>query len=461
MLRVPKLEKDLGIEVYATQSKGIGGLIRFFFEDFVVEEILLDGSTAKTVVKDKLDVNQFLASRETWRNYLICVMIKRGWDSLLATRRIAQQLGIGFADVQIAGLKDKKALTAQHVSLKNVHPGKLEKVKLKDLTLIPLKYLHRPLSPHLLLGNYFNITIRAITPTENETKKRIRETWTQLKRLGGIPNFFGHQRFGTTRPITHKVGRALVKGDFEKAVLTFLAEVYPGELEDSRLARQKLLENQNYEEALKDFPTFLVYERLMLRHLVKHPKDFVGAFRKLPIRLRRLFVQAYQSYLFNKFLSSRMKRKIPLNKPEIGDLAIHIDKYGLPTPKHETVSEENITRIREAIKKEKMRIALPLPGYLQKLSEGIQGEIERNILEKEEISLENFHIQTTKEISSKGKLRPCLAPIKDFSLTHVGEDPTNPSKRQATLKFMLLRGSYATVVLREFMKPRNIVDAGF
>jgi len=458
---VPKLEKDLGIEVYATQSKGIGGVIRFFFEDFVVEEVLLDGSRAKVIAEEELNTDWFSSSREAWKNYLICVMVKRGWDSLLAVRRIAQQLGIGFNAIRTAGIKDAKALTAQHISLKNVHPKNLEKVKLKDISLIPIKYLHRPVSHHLLLGNHFSITIRNITITKNEAKERTSKIWKQLQRLGGTPNFFGHQRFGTTRPITHKVGKALMKGNFEKAALTFLAEASPREQEKSRLARQKLSENQEYGEALKHFPKHLKYERLMLRHLAKRPKDFVGAFRRLPTQLRRLFVQAYQSYLFNRFLSSRMKREIPFNEPQIGDFAVWIDKYGLPTPKHEVVDKGGIIRIREAVEKGRMRIALPLLGYVQKLSEGVQGEIEQSILEEEEVSPEDFRIPLLREVSLRGKLRACLAPIKKFSVTHICEDSANPSKMEVTLKFMLFRGSYATVVLREFMKPQEIVAAGF
>ena len=39
-LSVPEIEKLLGIEVYATKTAGIGGVIRESVEDFVVEEVL-------------------------------------------------------------------------------------------------------------------------------------------------------------------------------------------------------------------------------------------------------------------------------------------------------------------------------------------------------------------------------------------------------------------------------------
>jgi hypothetical protein len=46
-LPVPRIEKLLGIDVYATETSGIGGVIRRSVDDFSVEEVLVDGSKAK------------------------------------------------------------------------------------------------------------------------------------------------------------------------------------------------------------------------------------------------------------------------------------------------------------------------------------------------------------------------------------------------------------------------------
>ena len=458
--QVSELEKNLGMEVYATQTRGIGGVIRFFLEDFVVEEQLLDGSIAKTSISAVTTLVE-PPHPEAWRKYLVCVLVKRGWDTILAGRRIAQQLGIDFRDIHMAGIKDTRAITAQHISLKNVGWKDLEKVRLEGVMLQPVGYSHRPVSPHILLGNHFHITIRNIQLSKTETEERIRETWKELQTLGGFPNFFGHQRFGTVRPITHKVGRALVKKNLEKAALTFLAEPSPFEHEDAREARRRLMEERDFSKALEFFPKRLKYERLMLKHLAKRPSDFAGAFRKLPAQLRRLFVQAYQSYLFNRFLSRRMRLGISLNEPQIGDFVVRMDKFGLPTPKHETASSSNIDAVKEEVRKGRACVALPLVGYVQELSRGKQGESEEEILEEEHVRREDFRIPFLKEISLKGRLRVCLASLKDFTFDQPREDSVNFSKLIVRLRFMLLRGCYATVVLREFMKPRDIVAAGF
>jgi tRNA pseudouridine13 synthase len=108
-----------------------------------------------------------------------------------------------------------------------------------------------------------------------------------------------------------------------------------------------------------------------------------------------------------------------------------------------------------------MRVALPIVGYGQSLSEGEMGKIEVSILEKQGVELASFRVQQMPRISGKGGLRPIVSPIRDFKLEDFSHDKGPPSSRWAKMSFMLLRGSYATMLLREVMKPRNLIEAGF
>jgi tRNA pseudouridine13 synthase len=244
--------------------------------------------------------------------------------------------------------------------------------------------------------------------------------------------------------------------------MLFLAKPSHYEHPDSMQAREQLRATQDFKGALKIFPKQLRYERLMLRHLAQKPDDFIGAFRRLPIKLRELFPQAYQAYLFNKFLSKRIENQIPLNKAEVGDYVVNVERSGLPMlTMHKMVSAETIAEINNAIKAEKIRLAIPLVGLKQHPSRGAQGETEKQILKEEGVSQDDFKIKTMPEISARGELRAAITPLKDFSLNEVSNDPANSSRRKAELSFTLHRGSYATVVLREIMKPRNPIEAGF
>lgn len=455
---VPRLEKSIGIEVYGTSSLGVGGVIRQRVEDFVVEEVLVDGSRAKT----KHFNNQVLGSSSTRDRYLICVLIKRDWDTLLALEAIANQLDINPRRIQIAGIKDAKAVTAQHITIEGVTTEDVQKIQIKDLQIHPIGYYRSELSSYYLLGNYFRLIVRGINRSEYAIKKLITKTVEELKEIDGVPNFFGHQRFGTIRPITHLVGKAMIQRDLRKAAMIFLAKPSAHEHPQSRQVREQLQSNQDFKKALKNFPKQLRYERWMLNHLSKRPDDFTGAFRRLPKTLRRLFPQAYQAYLFNKFLSRRMEKEIPLDRAETGDYVVNVELSGLPMLNMRRIAiAETVTEVNKAIQAGKMRLALPLIGFKQNPSGGVQGEIERQILEEEGITLQDFKTETMPEISQRGQLRTTIVPVKGFSANQISPDPLDPLKYKAEVSFMLHRGSYATVVLRELMKPRNMIEAGF
>jgi len=446
------MEKNIGIEVYATKTHGIDGVIRSFPEDFVVEELLLEGSHAKITATETSQI----ASRG---RYLRCILIKRNWDTLLAVKKIAEQLGISQDRIQIAGIKDAKAVTAQHIAISRLMPEELQKIKIRDINILPKNYSNEILDSNSLLGNKFQITIRAIAHSASTIQKRVQSICEELSTLGGIPNFFGHQRFGTIRSITHHVGKALVLGDLEEAACTFLAQPSPHEHSESRQARQRLKTEQNWEKALKYFPRNLHYERLMLQHLSKRKGDYAGAFRRLPIKLRKLFIQGYQSYFFNRFLSQRMKEGISLSEPQIGDYVVQVGSQGLPTG--EFIQLASLTNVKEALRKDGIQLAIPLIGLKQSLSSGVQGEIERKILETEQLTPQNFFVSCMPELRAQGELRPIIARIIDFSINDISDDSVNVNKRKVTMSFMLNRSSYATVLLREFMKPKNLIKAGF
>jgi tRNA pseudouridine13 synthase len=456
---VPKIDQLIGIGVYATKTEGVDGVIRDAVEDFVVEEVLVDGSRAKI---EKTMEKTVLGATTAKRRYLLCVLVKRNWDTFVALRNVAKQLDISQRQIQIAGIKDAKAVTAQHITLENCSIEDASKVHVKDIEIRPVGYVRDKLSPYYLLGNNFTISIKAIKHSESTVAKRIAETATALGAAGGMPNYFGHQRFGTTRPITHLVGKAIVEGDFEEAAMLFLAKPSSHEHPSSRQARSELQSTRDFKQALQNFPKQLRFERLMLRRLVEEPADFVGAFRRLPVKLQALFVQAYQSFLFNRFLSERIKSGFSLDKVEVGDFVVNVERSGLPMfNTARTVSPENLSEANELVKAGRMRVALPLIGTKQKLSEGVMGQLERQILEEEQAEPRNFRVDAVREMSRGGGLRAVVTPVKDFKLHGVSSHADNQGALRADLSFMLLRGSYATVLLREIMKPTKPIKAGF
>ena len=88
------------------------------------------------------------------------------------------------------------------------------------------------------------------------------------------------------------------------------------------------------------------------------------------------------------------------------------------------------------------------------------GKIENEVLEQEGLETTNLSFNILSRTGGKGGLRTTVTPIRDFRLQSISSNDAGDGV-QATVSFMLLRGSYATVVLREIMKPSNLITAGF
>jgi tRNA pseudouridine13 synthase len=451
-LPVPQLDKLLGIDVYATKTSGVNGFIREKIDDFVVEEVLVDKSIARVngVVPQRV-----LASSSEKQKFLICTMVKRNWDTFIAIKNVAKSLGIDQNRVQFAGIKDAKAVTSQFITLENISIEEVARVSIKDIEVTPIGYVREQMGLFYLLGNTFTLAIKHIITEEAKVKEQITQTIQELDSIGGIPNFYGHQRFGTTRPITHLVGKAIIQGNFKDAAMLFLANPSSHEHSESRAVRKELQLTCDFKRASKYFPKQLRFERLMLLHLAEYPNDFVGAFRQLPNKLQALFIQAHQSHLFNRFLSERVKADLPLNEAIDGDFVVAVERSGLPmTTVAKVAFQENLKEINNQIKAGKLRVALPIVGLKQRLSQGKMGQIETDVLREEKVDAENVWVNELARVGGKGGLRTVIAPIIEFKVQDVSKD-------SVLLKYVLLRGCYATIVLREIMKPNEPISAGF
>jgi tRNA pseudouridine13 synthase len=124
---------------------------------------------------------------------------------------------------------------------------------------------------------------------------------------------------------------------------------------------------------------------------------------------------------------------------------------GLPdTSRLQKVTADNIDGINNLINRGRAFVTGPLVGYETQFAEGQAGEIEREVVKELNIDVEGFKVPSIPELASKGLRREIIVPFKpEFS---VGEDEKNSGKTKVVLGFSLQKGSYATTVLREYMK---------
>lgn len=421
-------ERKIGIEVFYTDIEGIGGKLRSKPEDFRVIEIPKD------------------ISADEEGDHVILKVTSKNWETNHLIRELARRLGISRKRISFAGTKDRRAVTTQLFSI--YYPDKeLPEIKIKDIEIEFVCRSNRRIEIGDLIGNEFQIVIRDVEVGKEEAKKRIDEINKELKEIGGFPNFYGFQRFGSLRPVTHIVGKEIVKGDFDRAVDLYLTYTTDKEDETYRLARERFSKERDISKALSYFPKHLNFELTLLNEL-KKGKNAIEALQSLPKNLLMMFLYAYQSYIFNRILSERIKRKLPLGEAIEGDLIVPVSKYGeeediIP------VNNRNIEKVNRMIRFGKAAVTGAIVGYDVRFAEGEMGEIEKRIVEEESIDVRDFIVPEIPFLSSKGGRRALVSPYKDFSYRFLDNSSVE-------MKFFLRKGSYATSLLREFMKSRDI-----
>ncbi|MCF3653528.1 MAG: tRNA pseudouridine(13) synthase TruD [Aigarchaeota archaeon] len=431
------VEKFIGIEYYLTRGGGVGGVIKSSPEDFQTWEQLVDGLDARFAYES------WTGLREGFGDQLLAVMWKRGVDTIRACTILAKQLGIRPAQIGVCGIKDKVSVSWQFITLPawSIRPERVEVGGV--IKILPIMHVGWRISSERLARNMFEIVIRG--PSDGaEAAQRILEEL----RLRGIPNFYGHQRFGISRPITPIVGRLMIEGRIEEAVKAFLAEYSPLESSENRMARMRLLEDFDPARALEYFPRILRYERAILRHLARRPGDYLGALRSIPLRLRRLFVESVSALIFNKALSRVIAEDL-LGVVEVGDLVVRLDTFGRPEPGRPImVSEANIQQVERLISRGKLAVALPVPGYLSPIPRSRKGEILLSILDEMGLEPNAFRLKICPEASTRGSLRPIKITRWSCRISELDDGSIK-------LSIELPPGSYATILLREIMKPES------
>ncbi len=374
---------------YYTDTPGTKGEIKEQVKDFIVTE---------------------LASHDFDEDgdHLIVKLRKQNMTTMEAVSKLSNMLHISKDRVGYAGNKDKRAVTEQYISVEGVDETEVRQVFTDEFDL-EVEGRNGYIGLGNLDANRFEITVRQLNLPIEDLRNRSLKIVDELD--GKFPNYFGRQRFGSARPITHQVGRLILQGDYEEAVWTYIAKPYDEEYKSIRKIRTELWETREVEGAAEKFPEQYRYEKALLYHLTKNPGDHQGAIKRLPEGLQTLFIHAYQSWVYNRVLSQ----------------LIEDDWFD---PEYE----------------------IPLVGYKTDLKDNRPENLVREILKEEDVSQEDFRLQEFPELRSEGTYRRAFADFRNFDVVDIDEDDLNMAQNKMTVRFDLPKGAYATVFLREIMK---------
>ncbi|MFG0260458.1 MAG: tRNA pseudouridine(13) synthase TruD, partial [Phycisphaerales bacterium JB041] len=262
-----------------TRQPGIGGTLRARPEDFLVEEIPLYPPSG------------------TGEHVYLFVQ-KQAMSTLDMVGVLARHFGVPKRDIGYAGLKDKRAITRQVVSVRL--PGReVEDIPmLRDdrLTILWVDKHENKLRRGHLSGNRFSIKVRGVgfqaaLPAQRALERMARE---------GMPNRIGPQRFGMLGN-NHLIGRAIVLTRWQEALGHLLgpSDDHPEAQPESRAS----FAEGRYADAFAEMPGTLGAERVALRALAEGatPEQAVRSIDRSAVSF---YVTAFQSAIFNAVLSA-------------------------------------------------------------------------------------------------------------------------------------------------------------
>lgn len=391
----------------------VPGVLKRFYEDFRVDEVPLYQPAGHG-------------------DHVLFRIEKLGLSTHRAVGDIARALGVRPGDIGIAGLKDARAVTTQWLSIEHVEPERVRALELPRIRVLDVARHPRKLRTGHLQANRFVIRLRDTDLDRVTDVERVLETLSRR----GVPNYFGEQRFGS-RGDTGRIGRALIVGDHATAVSLIAGAPSDADADDVLRARE-LFEAGRYREAADTYPRGYDTAVRIARAMDRANGDVDRAIRALDRRSRRFYVHAFQSELFNRVLARRIDT---LDRVFDGDLAVKHDTGGIFLVEDAAAEQPRAARFE-------ISPTGPLFGQKMKLPEGVQTELEQEILDAEGIDVDVFPATGPDRVP--GARRALRFPVADATV----EPGNDEAGAFLEFRFTLPPGSYATALLREVCKDR-------
>lgn len=386
---------------------GIGGTIKESPDDFLVEEI-----------------PSYLPCGTGEHCYL--TIEKRGITTLEAISRIAAALKVQEREVGYAGMKDAAGVTRQTISIQRTTPSRALALELTGITVLSAALHSNKLKVGHLRGNRFRVVIRGVSGGAEQLVPAILEVLGKR----GVPNYFGYQRYGA-QGNSHLIGAAMLRRDWRECVDRLIGD--PDAVRDEGWSAAIGAYRQGaLGEALRLFPRHCRSERDVLQRLVARPGEYEKAFSAVHPRLKKLYLSALQSFLFDQTVAARIDK---IDRLMAGDLACK-HANGACFPVDDAAAEQGRGDAFE------ISPTGPMFGCRMKRPEGAVRELEDGILERAGVEPSLFDLPGG--LPMEGERRPLRVPAGDLSWSPAGD--------AVTVAFSLPKGSYATSLIREITK---------
>ena len=385
-------------------------------EDFFVEEL-----------------SDFPIGREG--DHSVYRLTKTGLGTLEAVDAIIQRWKIERRQMSWGGLKDRHAVTAQFVT---IYRGPKRNLEQKSLELEYLGQARKDFTAADIQANRFSLVLRSLGDDDVAFAE---EALTEIQRAG-LPNYFDDQRFGSLCANGEFIARPWIEGNYERSLWLTFAEPHPFDRSDEKLQKQILRDHwgdwlQCKAELARS------HRRSVVTYLCDKPTDFRGAWARVKVDLRSLYLAAYQSFLWNIMAAEFIRQTCP---PES---LMNVELKTGPVPFFRNLPDDLRLRLQQG--------SLPLPSARQKLEPGPITDLVTEALASQGLELRQIRVKYPRDsFFSKGWRKSAVR--ADGLKWSSSDDEMAQGRRRMTLDFTLPRGSYATILIKRITVAGRAVE---
>ncbi|HEK85456.1 MAG: tRNA pseudouridine(13) synthase TruD [Candidatus Saccharicenans sp.] len=379
-------------------------MIKAIPEDFLVEEI------AELPLTEKGE-------------FQVYKLTKKNWTTPDLVRFLAKLLSISPKAIAYGGKKDKHGITSQHITIRS---HKNFSLKEPNFSLEAIGFMKKPMSPALIKGNRFQITVRRLA-----TPERLLQNLEEV-RIYGFPNFFDDQRFRGVDPRLGFFADKILRGHYNGALQIFLQSQNISSSDKKNQERiAKIIESWRDWEKCLQLAEGLTEKRIF-RTLLLRPDDFLAALEKIPREEISMAYAAFGSHLWNELLRRLLKAKIKDLKEVEGESGIYLFWRKL--------DEETLNYLQP--------LKLPTPAAKMQFPDDLSRNLYWQLLEENNLKFSSFRTRALSRVFFRSFQRKVLLYPQELEIKEIRNDELYPGKKALVLSFSLPRGAFATMLIK-------------
>lgn len=350
---------------------------------------------------------------------------KRGLGTPEAVEAVLQRWGLARQSVSYGGLKDRHAVTVQHLT---IHRGPRHGLKQTNLEMAYLGQCAEPFDSKDIAANRFTLVLRDLS----SKKAAQMPPFVASIAHAGVPNYFDHQRFGSLGASGEFAARPWCLGDYQRALWLIMADPNPHDRSRERRQRDLIREHWGDWARLRREIGRSTWTPVV-SFLAEYPEDFRRAIAQVRPDLRSIYLAALQSYLWNQLLAATIRHECPTD--QLGEIAFP----GGALPFYRELTDAALGLLRDK--------QLRLPSARVHDLQGTDKELLDGVLECFGLPLEKLRVKYPRDsFFSKGTRAAIVFPTGLES--RIDPDDRFSGRSKITLKFDLPRGAYATILTR-------------